>query len=1064
MVEKEYCLDCFEAKFDWAREKRLALYGTGEIARTIIERYPDWPIVCLVSDESTGIYIRGYYVVSFAQMLDLGVDCLIIPELMKESEAIYAKIGERCRANQVKIYNLYGKDMHVLHQNMLEKNVQYPKFWEMTVKHAMESHDIISFDLDKTLFTSTYLWEIDFYEDIKTELQERKIEIPDFTERLMTLESEDNCASMEQLIVQLIDAEKMPLEQRQEVQELIRDKIVEMFIPRTSMLEVVKDAIVSGKRVCLIEDKQGCRLSKTLWEKILRKHGLEGYDDIVCSADYGVGKLNGLYRVVMEQYGKSTYLHIGSDLESDILMPQLYDMDTFLVKSAEELYKRLDPIASQSVQHKEIRLLIADYILEVYNKEYLMFKAEQSRIAAADRTKILESEIWTFQNCDNSIEYKPVILKTIRQTSDIESYPKIKFEEYEKPQVSIVIPVYNQFAYTYNCLKSIKEHTKDVTYEVIVADDCSTDQVKELEKVVLGVLVLHNRENLRFLLNCNNAAAYAKGEYILFLNNDTQVQENWLRPLVEVMEQHKDAGMVGAKLVYPDGHLQEAGGIVWKDGSAWNYGNMQNPMNPEYMYVKTVDYVSGASMMIRTALWKEIGGFDTDFAPAYYEDTDLAFEVRKHGYQVMFQPKAIVVHFEGVSNGTDTSAGLKKYQIANQQKFYQKWKEVLEREHFDNGTEVYLAKDRGQTKKQILVVDHYVPNYDKDAGGRCTFMYMKAFLNMGMKVTFIGDNFARPEPYTTTLNQLGIEVLCGNYYYNNWREWLKENLKYFDYIYLQRPHISIKYIDLVKEYGRGKIFYFAHDLHYVRMYRDYQLTGNQESLKESEYWKNIEMELFEKADVGHVVGSYEQKLMQDTFPNKPIRNIPLYIYDEIPENIEKDFSIRKDILFVGGFGHAPNIDAVIWFANKVFPKLLKKYPKLKWHIVGSNAPEQIRNLQNEHIILEGFVTDEKLGELYNTCRLVVVPLRYGAGVKGKIVESAYYQIPVVTTSIGGEGLDSSVGSFVIEDDANMMAELIGKLYVDFAELRRMSDSGSELIRRYFTSEVAERVLRADIDI
>lgn len=1064
MTEKEYCIDNFEERFEWAKEKRLALYGTGESARAIIERYSDWPIICLVSDEAAGIYIWGYYVVSFAQMLDLDVDCLLIPNPISETEDVYTKISERCSANRIKVYNLYGKDMHMLHKSLLEKNVQYPKIWEMSIKNAIEDHEIVSFDLDKTTFTSKYLWNIDFYMEIEHELQERKIEIPNFADRLMTLESQDRYSSMEQLAEQLAVAEKMNLEQRKEVRELICEKVMKMFVPRTAMLEVIKDAIACGKKVCLIEDRAECRLSKKLWEKVLREHGIVGYDDIACSSDYGVDKWNGLYRAIKEKYGEDMYLHVGSDLESDILIPQLYDIDTFLVKSAEELYKRLDPIASQPVDDKEIRQLIAEYILDVYNEDYLMFKAEQSRVAAQDTTKILEEKLWTYQNCDRSIEYRPTIFEKIKEESNVESYPKIQFEEYQKPQVSIVIPVYNQFVYTYNCLKSIKNHTKDVTYEVIIADDCSTDQVKELEKVVLGAVVVHNKENLRFLLNCNNAATYAKGEYILFLNNDTQVQENWLRPLVEVMEQHKDAGMVGSKLVYPDGHLQEAGGILWKDGSAWNYGHMKNPMDPEFMYVKETDYVSGASIMIRTTLWKEIGGFDPDFAPAYYEDTDLAFEVRKHGYQVMFQPKSIVVHFEGVSNGKDTSTGLKNYQIVNQKKFYEKWKDVLEREHFDNGTEVYLAKDRGQTKKQILVVDHYVPNYDKDAGGRCTFMYLKAFLDMGMKVTFVGDNFARPEPYTTILNQLGIEVLCGNYYYNNWREWMKENLKCFDYIYLQRPHISIKYIDLVKEYGRGKIFYFAHDLHYVRMYRDYQVTGNPESLKESEYWKNIELELFEKADVGHVVGSYEQKVMQDTFPDKPIRNIPLYIYDKMPEKVEKDFSKRKDILFVGGFGHTPNIDAVIWFANEIFPRLLEKYPELIWHIVGSNAPEQIKDLANEHIILEGFVTDEKLGELYRKCRLVVVPLRYGAGVKGKIVESAYYQIPVVTTSIGGEGIDASVGSFIMEDDADKMAELIEQLYMDYDELRRMSDAGVQLVQRYFTSEAARHVLSEDIDI
>lgn len=643
-------------------------------------------------------------------------------------------------------------------------------------------------------------------------------------------------------------------------------------------------------------------------------------------------------------------------------------------------------------------------------------------------------------------------------------YERLALPQWEKPAVSIVIPVYNQFEYTYNCVKSILKNSGDMSYEVIIANDCSTDITGEIEKIVENVRLVTTEKNVRFLLNCNNAAKHARGKYILFLNNDTQVQENWLQPLVSLIESGKDIGMVGSKLIYPDGFLQEAGGIVWKDASAWNYGNRRSPEDPEFNYVKEADYISGAAIMIRKDLWEKIGGFDERFAPAYYEDTDLAFEVRKHGYKVMYQPLSRVVHFEGISNGTDVQSGLKHYQQVNFRKFYEKWRDVLEAEHEVNAENVFTAKDRSGRKKHMLVVDHYVPHHDQDAGGKCTFMYLQTFVKMGFQVTFIGDNFYKHEPYTTELNQMGIEVLYGNYYYNNWQQWLKDNSHYFDYIYLQRPHISIKYIDLVKKYSQAKIFYFAHDLHHIREYREYEMTGDPEKLESSKKWKKTEYELFEKADVGHVVGSFEQQKMQEAFPYKPIRNIPLYIYENVPDDINKDFASRKDLLYVGGFGHPPNIDAVLWFAREVFPKVLERYPDMIWHVVGGKATLEVQALASDNIIIEGFLPDEALEKLYRQCRMAVVPLRYGAGVKGKVVESAYYQIPLVTTSIGAEGLSREEKFMIVEDEADGLAEAICSLYEDYPALLEMSDNGVRFIEKHFTLAEAERVLRLDVEV
>ena len=225
------------------------------------------------------------------------------------------------------------------------------------------------------------------------------------------------------------------------------------------------------------------------------------------------------------------------------------------------------------------------------------------------------------------------------------TYGKLVFPREERPMVSIVIPVYNQIHYTYLCLASILEHTKDVSYEVIIADDVSTDATEHLSEFAENLVIRRNKTNQGFLRNCNQAAEAARGKYVMFLNNDTQVTEGWLSSLVRLIESDGTIGMVGSKLVYPDGRLQEAGGIIWSDGSGWNYGRLDDPDKAEYNYVKDVDYISGAAILLSVKLWKQIGGFDERFAPAYCEDSDLAFEVRKAGYRVVYQPLSKVIHF-----------------------------------------------------------------------------------------------------------------------------------------------------------------------------------------------------------------------------------------------------------------------------------------------------------------------------------------------------------------------------------------------------------------------------------
>ncbi len=641
---------------------------------------------------------------------------------------------------------------------------------------------------------------------------------------------------------------------------------------------------------------------------------------------------------------------------------------------------------------------------------------------------------------------------------------KLSFPYYEKPTVSIVIPVYNQIHYTYACLRSILEHTQDVTYEIIIADDVSTDATRELSAYAENVVICRNQTNQGFLRNCNQAARSARGKYVMFLNNDTQVTPGWLSSLVKLIESDPSIGMVGSKLVYPDGRLQEAGGIIWSDGSGWNYGRLDDPDKAEYNYVKDVDYISGAAILLSVDLWKQIGGFDDRFAPAYCEDSDLAFEVRRAGLRVVYQPLSKVIHFEGVSNGTDVNGtGLKRYQVENSRKLKEKWAEEFKKQSVNTGNpNPFRARERSQGKPVILVVDHYVPTFDKDAGSKTTYQYIKMFLEKGYVVKFLGDNFLHEEPYSTTLQQMGVEILYGAEYQAGIWDWIMKNKDEIDFAYLNRPHIATKYVDFIRKNTNIKIIYYGHDLHFLREYREYELTGDIQKKRDSDYWKSIEFALMEKAAVAYYPSYVEENAIHAIRPELNVKAITEYVYEKFLENIDMDFAKREGLLFVGGFAHPPNADAVLWFAKEIYP-LIRAKKEIPFYVVGSKVTEEIKALEQpgNGIIVKGFVTEEELQALYAGCRLVVVPLRYGAGVKGKVVEAVYNGSVIVTTSIGAEGIPEAERVMKVADEPEAFAAEVTALYDDPAECRRLCEETQRYIRDYFSVDAAWKVIEED---
>jgi len=652
-----------------------------------------------------------------------------------------------------------------------------------------------------------------------------------------------------------------------------------------------------------------------------------------------------------------------------------------------------------------------------------------------------------------SISILERILKLRLELFLSQSHAKLRFPKFEEPSVSIVIPTFNKAEYLYQCLESVLAYT-DVPYELIIVDDCSRDSTPELLERCENARIVRNSENLGFVESCNRGARNAKGKHILFLNNDVIVTKNWLGPLLETIERD-GVGAVGAKLVYPDGRLQEAGAIIWKDGSGWNYGRYDDPDKPEYNFVREVDYCSGAALLVRGDLFKKLGGFDRRFKPGYYEDVDLCFSIRKLGYKVLYQPKSTIIHFEGVTGGVSIGSGIKRYQEVNRPKFYEKWKEAL-KEHYDaDPMNLFSARTRGMGLN-ILIIDHYVPEFDKDSGSCRMHNILKILIELGHKVTFVGDNLVKLEPYTEILQQYGIEVLYAPYV-NSIEGFLIKNGKRFDIVILSRAHIADKYISIVRNHcAKAKVIFDTVDLWHLREMRRAGVEGDEEILKRAMELRELEFKLMRMSDLTLVTSPAEKEIVMKEDPSIRVEVIP-NIHEVRPPR--RGFSKRRDIMFLGGFAHPPNVDAIKYFLREVFPIVKRKIPDAKLYVVGSNPTEEVKRLGSRDVIVTGYVKD--LSQYFENCRVFVAPLRYGAGLKGKIGESMAHGLPVVTTSIGAEGMGLEHGeNALIADEPGKFARCVMMLYANEELWNRLSKNSIKHIEgKYSINVVKEQIKR-----
>jgi len=613
--------------------------------------------------------------------------------------------------------------------------------------------------------------------------------------------------------------------------------------------------------------------------------------------------------------------------------------------------------------------------------------------------------------------------------------------------VRIVIPVFGKWPVTERCLRALAKTEALSLAEVVVVNDASPDGTLAQVSRFPWVTVKDLPGNVGYTLACNQGAAGADTDYILLLNNDTEPLPGFLDALLEVADADPTIGVVGSRLIYPDGRLQEAGGIVWADASGHNYGRNDSPDRPEYLHVRDVDYCSGASILIRTSFFRDVGGYDSRYSPAYYEDTDLAFAAREQGLRVVYQPASVVIHHEGATSGTSTSSGIKRYQEINKPIFRAKWQHRLQDQPMPNEMPLRIAAARGR-RRGLLFIDHAIPTPEHDSGSRRSCEIMRLCQAMGYETVLASasDTFT---PAGQALRQQGTMVLRGE---GEVSSFLEAEGDWLDCIFVARVGQARRWLPwLVKRYPSLPIVFDTVDLHHVREARGARVTRSRVAALRAKLTEARELGVVRRCAATLAVSEGEREYLQRRLPTAhvyTVGNIHRLSSDVAP------YRERGGFLFIGTFLHPPNTDGVVWFLDQVWPRVRPDIREAGLDVIGQDPPPKIRHAAKDGTVtIHGWVRDVE--PFLAKARISVAPLRYGAGVKGKVGEAWSHGLPVVGTTIAFEGtVDKASPAWLAADDPSAFAKLLEHVYSSEEVWQAASRAGQEFVARSLSGDLA----------
>ena len=643
----------------------------------------------------------------------------------------------------------------------------------------------------------------------------------------------------------------------------------------------------------------------------------------------------------------------------------------------------------------------------------------------------------------------------------LESGDRIVFPSHAEPEVSVVVVLWNQAHLTLRCLRALQAQV-DVAIELVIVDNASSDDTATLLSRIDGIRVLVQAQNAGFLIGCNLGTAAARGRTLLLLNSDAFVRHGTIEAALRTLDNDATIGAVGGRLILPSGVLQEAGSIVWSDGSTLGYGRGLQPEVGEAMFRRDVDYCSGAFLLTPRVAWRTLGGFDEAYCPAYYEEADYCMRLREIGLRVVYEPTAVIDHFEFGSEAKTGEAAATM--IRNRNRFSRRHAARLAVYHHAPSVDAVLAaREQGRAGvKRLLVIDNEVPLESMGAGYPRAVQLLREAAALGWALTFFPLHQTEID-WDIVRAEVPRDIeLIDRHAIPRLAEFLAGRRGYYDALIVSRPNnmelvkgVLLQHPDLL---GRMQLVYDAEALFSARDALKAGLDGAPMLEAEVQARFKEEIALAEGAVAIICVSDMEAEIY------RAHQATPVHILSHPVEPAAKTpgYAARSGFLFVGRLLEqgAPNWQGLSWFVSEAWPLIRASLPDATLTVVGRLHAEHTE-LDAPGIRLVGPV--KNLQPLYDQARIFLSPIRFAAGVPIKIIEATAAGLPSAGTRLMARQLGWTDAEIVGRDTAAELATAVVDLYQDETVWSAMRKAAQHRLQADHGRPVFQAALKSVLD-